>query len=74
MSNKLVRKVKLHGKRRELGSSWSSPGRCKQIPWLNVSGLWLEAAGFKVGDALEITVTQNTLNIKNCSSDGITRD
>ncbi|WP_227626986.1 MULTISPECIES: SymE family type I addiction module toxin [Klebsiella] len=44
------------------------------MPWLNVSGLWLEAAGFKVGDALEITVTQNTLNIKNCSSDGITRD
>lgn len=67
MRNKLVRKIKLHSKSRELKSDWGSPGRWKQIPWLNVSGLWLEQAGFRAGDAVEIMVEHNTLTIKNCS-------
>ena len=74
MQNKLIRKIKLHGKRRELKGSWSHPGEWQEIPWLNVSGLWLEQAGFRVGDAVQIVVEHNTLTIKNCSSDGITRD
>ncbi len=69
MANERIRKVKLHGKYRALTGHWGySPG--KEVPWLNVSGLWLAQAGFKVGDAVEITVEQNTLTIKNCSAHG----
>jgi bifunctional DNA-binding transcriptional regulator/antitoxin component of YhaV-PrlF toxin-antitoxin module len=31
---------------------------------LNVSGIWLEQAGFGIGDQIEITVRQNELIIK----------
>lgn len=67
MSKERIRRVKLHGKyyRQE---SHCNGGR--DLPWLNVSGLWLERAGFNVGDAVEITVEQNTLTIKNRSADG----
>jgi toxic protein SymE len=59
------RQVKLHTKYRPLaGHRWPD---YKQIPWLNVSGVWLERAGFHAGDAVEITVTENQLVIKNCS-------
>jgi toxic protein SymE len=67
-----IRKVKLHGKYRPLQScGWPN---FKAVPWLNVSGQWLEQAGFKVGDAVEITVEQSTLIIKNLHGDGDTRD
>lgn len=71
MSKDHIRKVKLYGKRRQRVNHWNG-GR--DYPWLNVSGLWLEQAGFKVGDAVEITVEQNTLIIKNLPGNGDTRD
>ena len=59
------RKVKLHSKNRDLAAGrWPS---YRQVPWLNVSGLWLERAGFHAGDQVEIIVTENQLVIKNCS-------
>jgi toxic protein SymE len=62
------RKVKLHSKYRDLAAGrWPS---YRQVPWLNVSGVWLERAGFKAGDAIEITVAENQLVIKNCSANG----
>ena len=65
MSKERIRKVKLHGKYRPAAhSGWLCNNTGKEVPWLNVSGLWLEQAGFKVGDAVEITVEQNTLIIK----------
>ncbi|MBL7760521.1 MAG: SymE family type I addiction module toxin [Sediminibacterium sp.] len=70
---KTIRKAKLHYKCRVTGGDWSSPGKCKTIPWLNVCGLWLEQAGFNVGDPVEIQVEHNTLTIKNCSTDGDNR-
>ena len=61
------RKVKLHSKYRPLASNeWPY---YKQIPWLNVSGVWLERAGFRAGNQVEIIVTENQLVIKNCSTD-----
>lgn len=70
MAVKSIRRAKLHYKHRVTGGDWSRPGRCQTIPWLNVCGLWLEQAGFKVGDPVEIRVEHNTLTIKNCSTDG----
>ncbi|MBN8721248.1 MAG: SymE family type I addiction module toxin [Sediminibacterium magnilacihabitans] len=70
MAMKTIRKAKLHYKHRVTGGDWSRPGRCQTIPWLNVCGLWLEQAGFKVGDPVEIRVEENMLTIKNCAVDG----
>lgn len=61
MAENKTKKVKLHGKYRELQTSW----RGKEVPWLNVSGVWLEQAGFHVGDQIEITITKNQLIINN---------
>ncbi|WP_119081114.1 SymE family type I addiction module toxin [Chitinophaga alhagiae] len=44
--------------------------RYKNLPWLNVSAVWLEQAGFHIGDQLEITVSDGYLEIKNLSTDG----
>ena len=55
------RKVKLYSQSRP--SQESSTG-LKQVPWLNVSGVWLAQAGFNVGDHIEITVSQGELIIK----------
>lgn len=64
MAKQCIRQGKLHGKYRALQKDWRG-GR--NVPWLNVSGVWLEKAGFKVGHQIEITVTENQLVIKNCS-------
>jgi toxic protein SymE len=64
MAKENIRQVKLHSKYRALQNN------SKQIPWLNVSGVWLEKAGFKVGDQVEITVKNNLLIIKNCACNG----
>ena len=36
----------------------------KDVPWLNLNGNWLEAAGFKIGDQIEINVQQKQLVIR----------
>jgi toxic protein SymE len=59
---KQTRLVKLHGKYQELKECHNPSGR--YVAWLNVSGLWLEKAGFNVGDQVEITVGEETLMIK----------
>lgn len=68
MENKSTRQVKLHSKYRQSKGGWLREG--KEVPWLNVSGLWLEEAGFKIGDQVEITVENNTLIITNQQSHG----
>lgn len=55
------RKVKLHAQSRR--SQQSSTG-LKEVPWLNVSGVWLEQAGFSVGLQVEIIVREQELIIK----------
>ena len=42
----------------------------KYLPWLNLSGVWLEQAGFAIGDQLEITVNDGYLTIKKQLCDG----
>lgn len=74
MVKKSIRRAKLHYRTRRTDGGWGIPDKYRIIPWLNISGLWLEEAGFKVGDAIEIRVEQNTLTIKNCAIDGNKRD
>lgn len=64
---KHTRLVKLYGKYRPDSNHWNG-GR--DVPWLNISGLWLEQAGFKVGDQLEITVGSRVLKIKKKAAHG----
>ncbi|NML40426.1 type I toxin-antitoxin system SymE family toxin [Chitinophaga sp. G-6-1-13] len=33
------------------------------VPWLNLSGAWLEKAGFDVGDNIAIAVRKNAIKI-----------
>jgi len=81
MKNK-IRRAKLHGKYRAGSIAWGShyrgcdysghPGR--YVPWLNVNGLWLERAGFNVGDPIEISVKNKELTIKKLAAHGDRRN
>lgn len=59
MAHKTTRKLKIHGKSQ--ARAWNNH---KDAPWLNVSGLWLDKAGFNIGCMVEITVAPNQLIIK----------
>lgn len=52
---KALRRGKLHGQHRALSNHWN---RGRNVPWLNVRGLWLEDGGFNVGDSIEIIVSK----------------
>lgn len=52
------KQVKLQPKHREL-----SHGH-KIVPWLSVSGVWLEKLGFKVGDTVNIIIREKLLIIE----------
>ena len=58
MSNQLKR-IKLHSKQQP---RVGQPGR--NVPWLNVNGIWLEEAGFPIGQAVEIEIENRKLTIK----------
>ncbi len=57
MIKQLTRKAKLHCK------CVHRKYECIDVPWLNLSGLWLAEAGFDIGDQLNISVTKDTLII-----------
>lgn len=61
MANKSIRQIKLQPKSRACQSSYNG---LKSVPWLNVSGVWLEQAGFQAGSKVEITVAEKQLIIK----------
>jgi len=73
MAKENIRKVKLQSKYRPVRSGLITHTE-RETPWLTLSGLWLEQAGFKKGDRVEILVENNLLTIKNLASDGNTRD
>lgn len=73
-NNKKHRRVRLYGKYRagERTGYNNAPGR--EVPWLSVNGLWLERAGFSIGDQLEIEVGTCTLIIIKTEGDGTAGD
>jgi len=36
----------------------------KTVPWLNLSGVWLERNGFNAGDSVEVSISNRQLVIK----------
>ena len=69
---KKIRRAKIHAlyRRQEMVQWFPKKDSGRYVPWLRVNGLWLERAGFKIGDRIEIDVTNNRLIIKNISADG----
>jgi len=53
------RQIKLHPRHRAL--SW---GRYKIVPWLTLSGVWLETLGFHAGEWVRITTRERLLIIE----------
>ena len=49
------RQIKLQPKHRDNGTV---------VPWLNISGVWLEELGFNVGDTVKITTRDRLLIIE----------
>ncbi|QTY27574.1 SymE family type I addiction module toxin [Flavobacterium sp. CS20] len=58
VAGKHTKTIKLQPKHREL-----SDGQ-KTIPWLTVSGKWLEELGFKIGETVRITTREKSLIIE----------
>lgn len=52
------KQVKLQPKHRALTYG------CKKVPWLSVSGVWLEELGFKAGDTVRILTSEKQLIIE----------
>jgi len=67
---KTIRHGKLHGQYQEVSNHWK---KGRNVPWLNVRGLWLEDAGFNVGDPIEITVTKGKLVVKKVAANEVNR-
>jgi len=55
---KSIKRIKLHYK-----SRLNTQRLNRDVPWLNVSGLWLERAGFAAGRQVEIVVENRKLTI-----------
>lgn len=52
------RQIKLQPKNRD------QSGNHTVVPWLNISGVWLEELGFKVGDMVKITTRDRLLIVE----------
>jgi len=59
MATRNNKQVKLQPKHRAL--AW---GNQKTVPWLTVSGVWLEELGFNIGDTVRITAREKLLVIE----------
>lgn len=55
------KQVKLCAKNRRCTGS---PTGNRDVPWLNISGTWLETLGFHVGDTVNITTRDKLLIIE----------
>jgi len=68
---KKIRRARIHGLYRRGVVRWfTKQDRSKTVPWLNVNGLWLEQAGFTIGDHIQIDVRRNRLVIKKMPAHG----
>lgn len=59
------RQVKLHEKH-----SPRAYGQCRVVPWLTLSGVWLEKAGFRIGDVMAVTVSKDEIIVKRVGKSG----
>lgn len=61
MAENTTKQVKLHARTRPCQSRVNGN---KDVPWLNVSGVWLEELGFNIGDTVRITTREKLLIIE----------
>lgn len=57
------KQIKVRGQLRKL--TWSE----KWVPELHMSGVWLEKAGFEIGQVVEIEIRENQLIMRTSSND-----
>ncbi len=57
---KQMRTGKIHGRYQAVSGHWN---HARDVAWVRLGGLWLEQAGFKVGDTIAIEVKQGQLVI-----------
>ncbi|QJB35668.1 type I addiction module toxin, SymE family [Chitinophaga oryzae] len=71
MEPKRIRRGKVHSRCQEVVKLYSD-GRSgyRGVPLLRIGGLWMEKVGFKVGDAIEITVKAGQLIVKKAGAHG----
>lgn len=55
------KQVKLHGRSRPCQGSVTGN---KEVPWLNVSGAWLQTLGFNIGDTVRIITREKLLIVE----------
>ncbi|MFZ4863223.1 SymE family type I addiction module toxin [Sphingobacterium sp. Mn56C] len=70
MASENKKQVKVQGKFRP------SQSRCmgatgKNVPWLNLSGIWLEEAGFNIGDLVRVVSRSGLLLIERIEFSGL---
>lgn len=71
---KNIRQIKLHSKSRFRQRGWTkAQSELQVVPWLNVSSLWLDEAGFHAGNEVEIRISKNQLIIKKVPEHGTHR-
>lgn len=58
MSSRNPKQLKIQSKHRELTHSY------KTVPWLSLSGVWLEELGFKIGDTVKVITREKLLIIE----------
>lgn len=65
MATQITKIVKIHSRFRANPSQghFNAP-QGKEVPWLNVSGLWLAELGFCIGDKVNITMLDKKLIIE----------
>jgi len=64
---KRVRHLKVHSRYHS-----RSYNQYRNVPWLNISGVWLEEVGFNIGDGITVSIEANQLIITKPVSNGDT--
>ena len=57
------RQLKIHGQERLSRSRWAGMAgtRLRSAPKIRLVGLWLEEAGFRIGESVQVEVSQGRL-------------
>ena len=73
MTKQNIKQVKMHTRSRICTNSWNE-SVTKDVPWLNVSGSWLDKLGFAIGTKVNITMLDKKLIIEPADLDSINND
>jgi len=63
MAKNSIKQVKIQGKYRASQSKYLGASG-KEVPWLSLSGVWLEQSGFNIGDCVRVVSRSGLLVIE----------